>query len=243
MKSNLIHERIPGHIAIIMDGNGRWAKSRQLTRTQGHMEGVKRVEEIVEEARGMGVRVLTLFTFSMENWSRPKEEVSILMELLISALNKKINKFKENNVRFQIIGREEYIPEKVIKTMHKAVEVTENNTGLILNLAFNYGSRIEILDAVKKIILEVQKGGLKVDDVNEEVFNQALYTKDLPDPDLLIRTSGEQRISNFLLWQLSYSEFYFADKYWPDFTVKEFRKAIEVYQKRERRYGTLLAKN
>ena len=230
---------IPRHVAIIMDGNGRWAKRQHLTRTQGHTEGIKRVEEIVAVAQKIGIKVLTLFTFSTENWRRPESEISILMSMLTNVLQKKIKMLKENNVRFQVIGREESVPGSVLKAFQMAIHETKDNTGLIVNLAFNYGSRQEIIDAVKKIAAAVEKKSLVIADIDEKTIAQFLYTKDLPDPDLLIRTSGEKRISNFLLWQLSYSELYFTDKFWPDFTEEEFEKAIADYQKRERRYGDL----
>lgn len=230
---------IPRHVAIIMDGNGRWAKRQHLTRTQGHAEGIKRVEETVAAAQKIGIKVLTLFTFSTENWRRPESEISILMSMLANVLQKKIKMLKENNVRFQVIGREENVPGSVLKAFQMAIHETKDNTGLIVNLAFNYGSRQEIIDAVKKIAAAVEKKSLAIADIDEKTIAQFLYTKGLPDPDLLIRTSGEKRISNFLLWQLSYSELYFTDKLWPDFTEEEFERAIADYQKRERRYGDL----
>ncbi len=230
---------IPRHIAIIMDGNGRWAKQRHLTRTHGHAEGIKRVEEIVAVAQKIGIKVLTLFTFSTENWRRPESEVTILMNMLTNVLQQKIKNLKENNVKFQVIGREDKVPGAVLKTFQMAVSETRSNTGLVVNLAFNYGSRQEILDAVRKIASAVERRSLAVADIDENTIAQFLYTKGLPDPDLLIRTSGEKRISNFLLWQLSYSELYFTDKFWPDFTKEEFEKAIVDYQGRERRYGDL----
>ena len=232
---------IPRHVAIIMDGNGRWAKRQHLTRTQGHTEGIKRVEEVVAAAQKIGIKVLTLFTFSTENWRRPESEISILMSMLTNVLQKKIKMLKENNVRFQVIGREKSVPGSVRKAFQMAIHETKDNTGLIVNLAFNYGSRQEIIDAVKKIAAAVEKKSLVIADIHEKTITQFLYTKDLPDPDLLIRTSGEKRISNFLLWQLSYSELYFTDKFWPDFTEEEFEKAITDYQQRERRYGDLAA--
>lgn len=230
---------IPRHVAIIMDGNGRWAKRQHLTRTQGHAEGIKRVEETVAVAQKIGIKVLTLFTFSTENWRRPGSEISILMSMLTNVLQQKIKILKENNIRFQVIGREESVPGAVLKAFQMAIHATKDNTGLIVNLAFNYGSRQEIIDAVKKIAAAVEKKSLAIADIDEKTIAQFLYTKDLPDPDLLIRTSGEKRISNFLLWQLSYSELYFTDKFWPEFTAEEFEKAIADYQKRERRYGDL----
>ena len=233
---------LPQHIAIIMDGNGRWAQKRNLPRTRGHLQGVKRVEEIIEAASAMGIKVLTLFAFSTENWNRPEDEVSMLMRTLISALNKKVRELNKGNIRFRFIGRRGGIPKAVLKTIDAAEALTKENTGLTLNVAFNYGGRIEILDAVKKIATDVKNNKLKVSGITEEVFNDALYTKGLPDPDLLIRTSGEQRISNFLLWQLSYAEFYFTDKFWPDFDAQELKKAIDEFGTRERRYGNVTLK-
>lgn len=230
---------IPRHVAIIMDGNGRWAKHHHLTRTQGHAEGIKRVEEIVAAAQKIGVNVLTLFTFSTENWRRPESEISVLMNMLTNVLRQKIKNLKENNIKFQVIGRETDVPRAVMKTFQMATSETKNNTGLIVNLAFNYGSRQEIVDAVRKIAAAVEEKSLVVGDIDEKTVARFLYTKNLPDPDLLIRTSGEKRISNFLLWQLSYAELYFTDKFWPDFTKEEFEKAIADYQRRERRYGDL----
>ncbi len=232
-------ENLPKHIAFIMDGNGRWAKRLNLSRAQGHIEGVKRVEEIMDVAGEMGIKAITLFTFSTENWNRPQEEVSMLMSTLAAAFDRRIDKLKRDNIRFQMIGRRERIPKFLLQTMDKVAAETKNNTGLIMNLAFNYGSRLEITDAVQDIARHVQEGNLKIEDITEDTVSAALYTRDLPDPDLLIRTSGEKRMSNFLLWQLSYSELYFTDKLWPEFTGEEFRKAVIEYQQRERRFGNL----
>lgn len=233
------NSNIPAHVAIIMDGNGRWAKNKGLPRTQGHLEGVKRVEEIVEEAARLGVRVLTLYTFSTENWNRPRVEISLLMSTLTSVLKKKLDTLKRNNIKFQTIGRRDRIPSKVLESIEQVARETSKNTGLIVNLAFNYGSRTEIIDAVKKIVQQIQAGQLSVDQINEQTVSDALYTNGLPDPDLLIRTSGEQRISNFLLWQSSYTEFYFTQELWPNFTKDKLKEAIEEYQRRERRYGAV----
>lgn len=235
----LKNRKVPRHIAIIMDGNGRWAKSKGLQRTFGHIEGVKRVEEIINFVRTTDIEVLTLFAFSLENWSRPKTEVSILMKLFKKSLNKNLKKFKEGNIKFQTIGSSDMASESVLDVINKVKKETENNTGLILNLAFNYGARREIIDAVKAIFKFVLDGQLKFEDICEETISRSLYTKDLPDPDLFIRTSGEKRISNFLLWQLSYTELYFTDKHWPDFGIDEIKKAIDSYCNRERRYGGL----
>ncbi len=233
-------EKIPQHVAIIMDGNGRWAENRHLPRTSGHAEGVKRVEEIIEVASKIGIKALTLYTFSIENWTRPQTEISMLLRTLCTVLNNKINKLMEGNIKFRFLGREEGVPDEVLNTIRLANELTKKNTGMILNMAFNYGARVEILHAVKEVVMAVEKKKLRIEDINEKTFSDFLYTKGLPDPDLLIRTSGEKRISNFLLWQVSYSELYFTDKYWPDFGAEEFQKALFDYQNRERRYGNIM---
>ncbi len=230
-------DNLPGHIAIIMDGNGRWAKERNLDRTQGHLEGAKRVEEIIDSANNLGIKVLTLFAFSTENWNRPKAEVSLIMNRMAYFLDKKLVKIKNKNGRVQFIGRREPLPNIVLNAMDRSVKETKDNTGLIVNFAFNYGARMEIIDAVRKVAKNFGEGKIKLSEISEEMIGQSLYTHNLPDPDLLIRTSGEQRISNFLLWQLSYSELYFTKTYWPDFDEEEFKKAILDYQKRSRRYG------
>ena len=230
---------LPKHVAIIMDGNGRWAKKRNLPRTQGHVEGVKRIEEIVSVAREMGIKALTLYAFSTENWNRPEDEVSMLMRTLIVVVERKVNELSKNNIKLRFIGKREGMPNVVLKAMDEAMELTKNNQGMALNVAFNYGGRQEILDAVRKIALHVKENKIQIDLINEELFSGALYTNGLPDPDLLIRTSGEQRISNFLLWQLSYAELYFTDKFWPDFGPEEFKKAVNDFKARERRYGTV----
>ncbi len=235
-------DNLPRHIAIIMDGNGRWAKSKNLPRFRGHLEGVKRIEEISSAANDLGIEVLTIFAFSTENWHRPKKEVSMLINMLSTVLTKRLDGLVEGNIRLRFMGKREGIPSAVLKTVDRAIEKTKRNSGLILNLAFNYGARQEIVDALKHIVTEVQKGRLAVADLDESWISRTLYTFDLPDPDLLIRTSGEQRISNFLLWQLSYSELYFTNVFWPDFTKKELEKALREFQKRERRFGSLTAK-
>ncbi|MCA9409416.1 MAG: isoprenyl transferase [Candidatus Omnitrophica bacterium] len=232
-------EKIPQHVAIIMDGNGRWAKSRQLPRTKGHLEGVKRVEEIVDVASEIGIKVLTLYTFSTENWKRPKSEVSMLMNLLAEVLKHKIDSLKKSNIRFQTIGRKDRVPDALLNAINQVAHETKENTGLILNLAFNYGARLEIIDAIKQIALLVKNNQLAIENIDDFTVSRHLYTYNLPDPDLLIRTSGEQRISNFLLWQLSYAEFYFTQKYWPDFDADEFKNALNEFQNRERRYGKI----
>lgn len=232
--------KIPQHVAIILDGNGRWAKSRRLPRTQGHLEGVKRVDEAINTCIKMGIKVLTVYVFSTENWSRPKNEVSMLIHTLVAALNRKVRKMHEAGVRLQFIGRRQGIPDQVTKGFEDATKLTKDNTKITVNVAFNYGGRTEILEAFSQILEDVQTGKIRKEDISEQMFGDYLYTRGLPDPDLLIRTSGEKRISNFLLWQLSYAEFYFTDKFWPDFNEAEFRKAIEDFQGRERRYGGLL---
>ncbi len=232
-------QKIPQHVAIIMDGNGRWAKRRKMPRTQGHLEGVRRVAEILDVAIEFGIKVLTLYTFSQDNWKRPEAEVSMLMQTICKALDIKSQELMRLKVQLCFLGKREGVPAQVLKQFERTAQLTAVNTGLILNLAFNYSSRTEILDAVRQIAQKVKAGALNTEDLNEAMFSQMLYTKGLPDPDLLIRTSGEQRISNFLLWQLSYAELYFSDLCWPDFTGEEFRKAIAEYQRRERRFGDI----
>jgi undecaprenyl diphosphate synthase len=233
----MTESNLPQHVAIIMDGNGRWAERHRLSRTQGHIAGARRAEEIVDAARELGIRVLTLFTFSTENWSRPEQEVSSLMNILVAVLQKKIQKLHQTNIRFQIIGRLEGVPDSVLAALRDVADQTRENTGLIMNLAFNYGARTEMVDAIKSIVRKVQSKEIEVDQIDESLVNRSLYTRDLPDPDLLIRTSGEKRISNFLLWQLSYAELYFTETFWPDFGDAEFRNAISEFQRRERRFG------
>ena len=240
MSEEIKKEKVPQHIAIIMDGNGRWAEGQSLPRTQGHIQGVKRAEEIIDASQEFGIQVITLFTFSTENWDRPESEVSLIMNILTAALERKLPKLKKDNIQFQTIGRTDRIPDPLLKTLTKVIEETKNNTGLIVNLAFNYGARIEIIDAIQCIARSACEGKLKIEDIDEETISSVLYTKGLPDPDLLIRTSGEQRISNFLLWQLSYAEFYFTEKLWPDFSAEEYKNAIINYQARKRRYGKLI---
>lgn len=230
---------LPAHIAIIMDGNGRWAKRRGLPRTAGHKAGVKAVKRIVRSAGDLGISVLTLFTFSQENWKRPKSEVSAIMKLLYETTKRELNELDENNVKLITTGRIEELSPRRREILQEAMERTKNNTGLILNLALNYGGRTEILDAVKEIASEVKRGKLSPEQLSEEKFSHYLYTREIPDPDLLIRTSGEMRISNFLLWQTSYTELYVTDVLWPNFSTKDFYEAIWDYQNRERRFGRL----
>lgn len=228
---------IPKHIAIIMDGNGRWAKMKGLPRTAGHKQGVERVKEIVNSCADLGVKVVTFFAFSTENWNRPKKEVGLLMRYLNNFLDSEIKKLDRNNIRFLAIGRGEPVPEYLQKKISEAKENTKLNTGLTVVLALNYGARQEIVDAAKKFSEAVIRGEADINSLDVEGFGKYLYTSGLPDPDLLIRPSGELRISNFLLWQLSYAELYFTNKFWPDFHRKELEEAIEEYQKRERRFG------
>ena len=232
--------KIPAHIAIIMDGNGRWAKERGLPRVAGHEAGVKTVREIVKAAIELGIPILTLYAFSQENWKRPKAEVSFLMNLLGVFLDKEIQNLTREGVSVRTIGRIEELAPSVLSKLRQAMERTQQNKKLILNIALNYGARTEILDAVQKILQESRAGTLTTNGsgtLSEEFFSKHLYTSGLPDPDLLIRTSVEMRLSNFLLWQLSYAEFYITKKYWPDFKKTDFVKAVREYGRRERRFG------
>lgn len=230
---------LPEHVAIIMDGNGRWAKRRGLPRVAGHREGVKSVKEIVRAAGELGIQVLTLYTFSKENWKRPEDEVSTLMKLLVTALRNELDELATNNVRLSAIGDLNDLPVFARRELLESIERTSHNTGLTLNLALSYGSRAEIVQGVKKIAERVKSGELSLDDITEETFSDALYTRNLPDPDLLIRTSGEQRISNFLLWQLAYTEIYLTRTLWPSFRREQFCDALLSYMRRERRFGMI----
>jgi len=230
---------VPSHIAIIMDGNGRWATKRALPRIAGHHEGMKTVRKITRYANDLGVKVLTLYAFSTENWSRPKKEVEFLMRLPEEFLGTYLPELIEQNVRVQTMGDFASLPEHTQRAVQKAVDSTRENTGLILNFALNYGSRAEILHAVKAITQAVNDGKLSPSDITEQCITEHLMTKDLIEPDLLIRTSGEVRLSNFMLWQLAYTEFWFTDVLWPDFDENCLREAIQVYQTRSRRYGGL----
>jgi undecaprenyl diphosphate synthase len=229
--------KIPKHIAFIMDGNGRWAKERGRARTDGHQEGAQRVKEIIRGAAKLGIETVTFFAFSIENWSRPKNEVTFLMRFLHNFLSREIKELHKNNVRFMVIGRKDPIPEYLQSEINRAQERTKANTGLKVVLALNYGGRQEIVDAAKEFTKEVLAGKIDLESLDVERFSRYFYTADIPDPDLLIRTSSEMRISNFLLWQLSYTEFYFSRKCWPEFGVNELNEAIKEYQKRERRFG------
>ncbi|OFI07720.1 ditrans,polycis-undecaprenyl-diphosphate synthase [Clostridium acetireducens DSM 10703] len=237
INSNIDLKKIPKHIAIIMDGNGRWAKSRKLPRTMGHKAGVETIREIVKECSNLGVKYLTLYAFSTENWKRPKEEVSALMKLLVQYLRKEFDELNRNNVIINSIGDISKLPEICKKELILAYEKTKNNTGLVLNLALNYGGRDEIINAVIKLVEDIESKNILKEDINEEVFSKYLYTTGIPDPDLIIRPSGEQRLSNFLLWQCAYSEFWYSDIKWPDFKKEDLHKAIYDYQYRDRRFG------
>src|SRR5690606_10033753 len=230
---------IPSHIAIIMDGNGRWAKKRSLPRVAGHHEGMKTVRKVTKLANELGVGVLTLYAFSTENWKRPKIEVDFLMRLPEEFLTTFLPELIEENVRVEMMGYHHNLPLHTLRAIKKAKEATKENTGLVLNFALNYGSRAEIVDAVKDIAAQVAAGTLDVSDINEDLISGGLMTKGLPEPDLLIRTSGEVRLSNFMLWQLAYTEFWFTETLWPDFNEDSLLEAIENYQKRNRRYGGL----
>jgi len=228
---------VPDSVAVIMDGNGRWAKRRLMPRSMGHRAGMERVKDIVRWSSDIGIKALTLYAFSTENWKRPKEEVSVLMSLLIEYLKKELAELLSENVRFKVIGIDEGLPKEVLAILRDSEDATKNNTGLHLNVAVNYGGRREITDAVKSIIDDVKNG--KISDVDEQTISDHLYTAGEPDPDLVIRTSGELRISNFLLYQIAYSEFYFTDVSWPDFDEKEYFKALKEYEKRQRRFGAV----
>jgi len=230
---------IPKHVAIIMDGNGRWAKKRGLPRTAGHREGINRIKEIVRAASELKIKVLTFFTFSTENWTRPKREVDMLMHSLSNFLDRELRKLDKDNIRFKVIGQGDPVPAYLQAKIRQGEEKTKDNTGMLVILALNYGARQEIVEAAKKFSHAVVAGEANIEDLDADKFSQYFYTAGLPDPDLLIRTSGEMRISNFLLWQLSYAELYFPKKYWPDFNTEDLEKAINVYQNRERRFGRI----
>ena len=230
---------LPDHVAIIMDGNGRWAKQNGKERTFGHKNALKAVRSSIESCRELGIKYLTLYAFSTENWNRPKLEVTFLMTLLSSTIKSEIKELHENNVRFNIIGDLSKLPSSARKELEKAIELTKENTGSVLTLALSYGSKEEILGAIKNIANQYKEGTINEADINEELVNQNLYTHNMPMVDLMIRTSGETRISNFLLWQIAYAELYFTPVLWPDFNHETFYEAILSYQGRERRYGKI----
>lgn len=237
MTEQIDSQRLPRHVAVIMDGNGRWAKQRGLQRTEGHVKGVETVRKITEIASQIGIGYLTLYTFSTENWNRPKEEVDALMNLVVVAIERETPDLIKNNVRLDMIGDIERMPEFARERLTRCINDTAHCTGLTLVLALSYSSKWEILDAVKSISARVKAGELDIDDIDDACFSNSLTTRGMPDPDLLIRTGGDLRISNYLLWQIAYSELYFTPKYWPDFDKDDFCEAILEYQRRERRYG------
>lgn len=228
---------VPNHVAIIMDGNGRWANKRGLSRNEGHKRGMDIVRDITIEAKNSKVKILTLYAFSTENWKRPKSEVDYLMRLPKDFLHKYLPELIENNVRIKTIGEFKTLPKLTKEAIKYAIEKTKHNDGLLLNFALNYGSRFEIMQAIKQVMSDIDQSKLTLDSLDEKTFSKYLYTQGLTDPDLLIRTSGEKRLSNFLLWQLAYTEFWFTDVLWPDFNEEVFQSALQEYKKRKRRYG------
>lgn len=237
LKNQIDMSRVPVHIAVIMDGNGRWAKKRGLPRVAGHRAGVEAIREIVKTSSALGVKYLTLYSFSTENWKRPKDEVQALMSLLVEYLRNEVEELNANNVIIRSIGAIEYLPKICQDELKRAYERTKNNTGLTLNLALNYGGRDELRRAVKSISSKVLMGEIKVENIDDKIIASELYTKGIPDPDLMIRPSGEMRISNFLLYQLAYTELWFCNINWPDFKAEDLYRAIIDYQKRDRRFG------
>ena len=235
MSKNIINT--PNHIAVILDGNGRWAKQRGFSRTEGHKAGVENLEMLINECRDLDIKYLTLYVFSTENWRRPAFEVNNLMPLLNKYLTEKKDVLIKENVRLNIIGEIEKLPSKTVNLIKETIDQTKNNEKLILTLAVNYGARNEIITAIKILANDVLNGKIDVDSINENIFKNYLYTHNIPDPDLLIRTSGEYRLSNFLLWQCAYTEFWYTDVYWPDFKKKDLYEAIDNFSKRERRFG------
>jgi undecaprenyl diphosphate synthase len=234
-----VHQSVPEHIAIIMDGNGRWAKQRRMPRVKGHFEGMQTVKKITRHASQIGVKYLTLYAFSTENWSRPEDEVNYLMKLPGDFLSSFLPELIEKNVKVESIGFIDQLPDHTKQALFEAKEQTKHNTGLKLIFAMNYGGRKEIISAVQLIASEYKENNLELSDIDEELFSTYLFTKHFPDPELLIRTSGEERLSNFLIWQTSYSEFVFEDKLWPDFAEADLDHAIEIYNNRQRRFGGL----
>ena len=234
---NIDKNRIPKHVAVIMDGNGRWAKKNGFQRVIGHEKGVNSVKAVVEASVELGISVLTLYAFSTENWSRPEFEINAVMGLLVSSLNKELSTFKKHNIQFFSIGEKHTLPNSCRKKLDHVIKETSQNTGLKLVIALSYSSKLEIINSIKNVAQKVTDKTITVNDINEEYFSNELYTANYPNPDLLIRTSGEYRISNFLLWQIAYTELYFSPKLWPDFKKNDFVNAIIEYQSRERRFG------
>ena len=230
-------DNLPKHLAIIMDGNGRWAKKKGYLRALGHESGIKSVREVVETCAKLGIENLTLYAFSTENWNRPKLEVQLLMNILINSLQDELKTLNDNNIRLNSIGNLSLLPKSAQKKLQEVIENTKNNSKMVLTLALSYGSREELINVVKNISNKVKNNIISIDSIDESIINQHLYTQDLPEVDLLIRTSGEHRISNFLLWQIAYAELYFTDVLWPDFKQDDLYEAIISYQKRERRFG------
>ena len=238
-KTTFNKDNLPRHIAIIMDGNGRWANAQGFPRIVGHREGVRTVRKITEICGKLGIETLTLYTFSLENWKRPVTEINSLMKLLMNSIRREVKNLMKNNVRFTFMGDINKFDKKIQNELIDAFHRTKNNSGLNLNLALSYGSRQEILYAIRKLAEKVTLGEIEIQDINEVLFSQMLYTKDITDPDLLIRTGGDFRISNFLLWQIAYTEIYITDHYWPEFDKQDLMNAISVFQKRERRFGRI----
>lgn len=236
-KEKIDSTRLPQHLAIIMDGNGRWAKAQGKHRIFGHKNGVKAVREVTEGCAELGVKYLTLYAFSTENWNRPQLEVSALMELLFLTIGKEIKTLQKNNIRLNAIGHLHNLPASNRKALTEVMEATKNNTRMTLTLALSYGSREELTEATKQIAVDFKAGKISLDEINQQAISEHLYTKNIPDPELMIRTSGEHRISNFLLWQSAYTELYFTDKFWPEFAKNDLYKAIYDFQHRERRFG------
>lgn len=234
---------VPTHLAVIMDGNGRWAKKRILNRVDGHRKGIERAREVIESSMEMGIKYLTLYTFSKENWNRPKIEVDLLMSLFEKHIKSEASLFIKNNIRFKVIGKVEDFSKSLQSAVRELEDKTKDNDGMTLQLALSYSGRDEILEAVKSIAREVKSGAIEIDHIDEELIEKNLYTSGVPDPDLLIRTSGESRISNFLLWQLAYTEIYITDVLWPDFTKDDLMIAIGDYQSRDRRFGLVCSED
>lgn len=236
-KDQLDMKKLPKHVAIIMDGNGRWADRKNLPRVEGHKAGIKSVHEVVELCVELEIQVLTLYTFSSENWKRPILEVNALMKLLLDQIKEQASELKEKNIKLGVIGDINSLPKRVSSELKKSIDTTKNNSGLLLNLALSYGGRQEITRAVKLIVEDVKNGAIRANEINENIISKYLYTSEMPDPDIIIRTSGEMRISNFLLWQCAYSEIYITDVLWPDFQKKDLIQAFIAYQNRNRRFG------